>query len=223
MKNKLAAVIIAVSAVGSSNAYAGYGHEGKTYTKFDIGYGIQDHEQVVSGDHTGTASDSGGGFIYRAALGHYLLDELRVDFQLHFDRGLRSKQSFTSGANTVTMKGEESTFAGFFNVYYDWLNASNVTPYVNLGAGLTRNEFTSRITVDGGSESKGRKSSYGIGYKAGLGMAYHISTNVDFDIAYNYLKKGVDDYNITIPTANVTVKAEPDIAHALMFGIRLTY
>jgi opacity protein-like surface antigen len=121
------------------------------------------------------------------------------------------------------MKGDEATFAGFVNVYYDWLNQSNITPYVMLGAGLTRNEFTSRISVDGANETKGRKSKYGTGYKAGLGFAYHVGTNVDIDIGYSYLSKGVDKYNITIPSPAVSVVAEPDVVHSMMFGIRLTY
>jgi len=223
MKTKVAAILITMSVLSSNVAHAGYGHEGKVYTKLDLGYGIQDHDQTVTGTQVGKANDSGGGLMFNASLGHYFLDELRIDFQIHYDQGLKSKKSFISGADTVTMRGDEASFGGFVNFYYDWLNTSNVTPYVTVGAGLLRSEFTSKIAVNAANELKDKKSKYGISYKAGLGMAYHIGTNVDIDMGYSYIQKGVDKYNIAIPTAGVNVVAEPGIVHSVMVGIRLTY
>lgn len=222
MKTKIAAILLATSVMGANLAHAGYGHEGKIYTKLDLGYGIQDHDQTVSGLQVGEAKDSGGGLMFTGALGHYFLDELRIDLQVHFDQGLKSKKSFQYAGNTVTMRGDESSFGGFANVYYDWLNESLITPYVTVGAGLVRSEFTSKMMVLG-TESKDKKSKYGIGYKAGFGMAYHAGSNVDIDFGYNYIQRGVDKYNISIPTAGVNVVAEPGSVHAIMLGLRLTY
>lgn len=223
MKSKITALALSFAVLTSNVAQAGYGHEGKMYTKIDFGFGIQDHKQNITGAQTGGAEDSGNGLLFNAALGHYFLDELRLDFQLHFDQGIESKKSFVSGANTVSLKGKEQTIGAFANVYYDWLNASSITPYVTAGVGLTRNEFTTKIRVNNGAENRDKKSKYGVGYKAGIGMAYHAGSNVDIDFGYNYLTKGVEDYSFTIPTANVNVKAETDAVHSLMVGIRLTY
>lgn len=218
MKKTLFTLTTCAMILASSSAFAGYGHEGKTYTNIGLGYGVQDHNQEITGGSTASLKDMGDGLLGNLGMGYYLLDEFRVDFNIHYDRGFKSKKS----NGTVTARGKEVSVGLFGNAYYDLLNNSNVTPYVMLGAGFLRNEYKTEITV---SPNMGRenKSQYSIAYQAGMGLAYHAGSNVDIDFGYRYINKGSDEYKMTIISPAVNVKAAPDIVHAAIIGLRLTY
>lgn len=215
-----------VAAVGmmllSSNAYCGYGHEGKMYTILSMGYGVQDHEHDLTGAVTSSLNNTGNGLLANAGMGYYLLDEFRVDLQAHYDRGFKFKKTAVVGADSVDVRGKDVSIGGFANAYYDLLNASNFTPYAMVGVGFLRTEYKAEVKVNT-TTGKENKSKYNIAYQGGLGLAYHAGSSVDLDFGYRYITSQQPEYKMAITSPAVSLNAQPDIIHAAMFGIRLTY
>lgn len=222
MNKFITAAATATLVLLSSNAYCGYGHQGKMYTLLNLGYGVQDHQMDFTGAATGGLKNSGNGLLGQAGMGYYLLDELRVDLLVHYDRGFKFKKSGTLGATAVTARGKDISIGGFGNVYYDFLNSSNFTPYGMLGAGFLRTEYKATVNV-AGTDGKENKGKYNFAYEAGLGLAYHAGQGVDIDLGYRYITMQQPEYKMTLTSPAVTINAQPDIIHAAIVGLRLTY
>lgn len=219
---KLSTILGALSlGLLASTAYAGYGHEGKAYTKLDMGYGIQDSKQTLTRGLTAAGKDSGDGIVLSAGLGYYFMDELRVDLMAYYDRGMKSKTSTKSGATNVAIRGKEQSFGAFANAYYDVLNQSNVTPYIMGGAGFLRNEFKSEIVTT--ATGKQNKNKFAIAYQGGAGVSYHLSSSFDIDFGYRYIMKGSEEYKFTITNLNTDVKAKTSPVHAGIIGLKSTF
>ena len=220
MNKKLVIVGLIASSI-ATNAYAGFGHAGKSYLKVDLGAGAQETKQTLTRGLTASGDDLGTGILGGAGLGYYFMDELRVDLMLYFDRGMKAKKATKSGTTNVVMKGKEQSIGMFGNAYFDLLNNTDFTPYVMGGFGYLRNEFKSDITTT--TLNKGNKSRFNFGYQGGAGMSYHLSSNADLDIGYRYIHKGSDEYKITIESLNTDVKGEPGVVHAGIIGLRTTF
>jgi opacity protein-like surface antigen len=224
MNKNLTLVITLWSLLLSSSAYAGYGHEGKVYTKLDAGFGLQDNEQTITNNGVkAVGKDSGGGLLAGVGLGYYFMDELRVDGSFYYDRGMKTKKTVRAGGFDTTMRAKEQSFGGFANAYFDVLNSSNITPYVMGGVGFFRNEFKTEVTVQGEGVGKENKSKFGMGYQAGAGVSYHLSSNFDLDFGYRYIKKGSKEYKFRIESLDASVVAKTGPVHAAIIGIRSTF
>jgi opacity protein-like surface antigen len=221
MKKLALFVAVANICILSSNANAGYGHAGKAYTKLDLGWGVQQNKQTLSGTLATSGEDLGDGIAIGAGLGYYFFDSLRFDGMLYYDRGMKSKVNAVSGATNVTIRGKEQSLGFFVNATYDFLNSSNITPYVTGGAGFLRNEFKTEIVTS--TLNKAGKSSFNMAYQGGVGISYHISSALDIDLGYRYIKKGSDKYNLTLSAISTTVKAETEPEHVGIIGFRSTF
>lgn len=205
----------------SANSYAGYGHEGKGYTKLDLGMGAQENKQTLTRGLKTNGKDLGTGILAGGGLGYYFMDELRVDLMLYYDKGMKTKKSTRSGTTNVTIRGREESLGLFANAYFDILNRSDFIPYITGGLGYLRNEFKSTIITS--TEARENKSQFAFGYQAGLGVSYHLSSNFDLDFGYRFINKGAKEYKFTITSINTDVKAEPGIVHAGIIGLRSTF
>lgn len=207
----------------STLAFAGYGQDGKIYTKFDLGYGVQDIKQNITGGISSTTQ--GDGVIGFVGLGYYMLDEMRVEGSFFYDRGLRSKANATSAASEkLIVRGKERTIAAYATVYYDFLNTSNITPYISGGIGYMRNEFEAKISnLTTASESKAKKGRFTYGYLAGLGVAYHVASSLDIDFSYRYMQSSDSEYKMLDDTFGLNIVAKGGPVHAGTIGIRNTF
>ncbi len=81
------------------------------------------------------------------------------------------------------------------NIYYNFKDFYNFTPYVTIGAGLARNSTSgSKISTTYEGEVD-RSDLYGapqtnFAYKAGLGVKYKIKNNVDIGLQYQFVNLG---------------------------------
>jgi opacity protein-like surface antigen len=47
-----------------------------------------------------------------------------------------------------------------------------------------------------------------MGYQAGAGVSYHLSSNFDLDFGYRYIKKGSKEYKFRIESLDASVVAK---------------
>jgi opacity protein-like surface antigen len=224
MNKNLTLVITLGTLLLSSSAYAGYGQEGKVYTKLNAGFGLQNIEQTTTNNGVKAAGkDSGTGLLGEAGLGYYIMDELRVDGSFYFDRGMKTKKTVRAGGVDTTMRSKEESFGGFANAYFDVLNSSNIVPYVMGGVGFFRNDFKTEVTVQGEGVGKENKNKSGVGFQGGAGISYHLSSNFDVDFGYRYIRKGSKEYKFKIDSLDASIIAKTTPIHAAIIGIRSTF
>lgn len=96
----------------------------------------------------------------------------------------------------------------FFNVYADWHNSSDFTPYIGagLGMGFLSNDTTASVR-DGLSyfEDSKNKMNTVFAWNVGAGVSYAMTENVSADLAYRFVGLGenkVGDGFKTHPYAN---------------------
>lgn len=90
---------------------------------------------------------------------------------------------FSDGSGSVTLnrdllKIDVSTISVLSNIYLDFKNSSNFTPYVGGGIGFTHIEYDTDF-VD--------REDNVFAYQAGLGVDYAISNQVALGINYRYM------------------------------------
>lgn len=115
---------------------------------------------------------------------------LRVGLGFDYLPGFSAQANSPAGVTSLD-KTKLRTMAGFFNVFVDAGNFNGFKPYLVVGAGAAKNKtkdtsFTynsTRYTVAGASKTN-------FAYKAGLGVAYSVSEEVDVDVRYQYVDYG---------------------------------
>ena len=81
------------------------------------------------------------------------------------------------------------------NVYYDYYNSSNWTPYVGLGLGVAQQNFDS-VTINTDDDDTV------LAYQAMLGVAHAIDPYDNVDVGFGYRYFGTDEINVTSSTGN---------------------
>jgi len=103
-----------------------------------------------------------------------------------------------SGTDTSISKYQVKSLNIMANIYYDITTIKNITPYLNVGAGLARNsirEVDTRISnyEFAGSDTTttiGKTSKNSFAYKIGFGAEYKLSQDFNLDIRYQYVDLG---------------------------------
>jgi opacity protein-like surface antigen len=103
-----------------------------------------------------------------------------------------------SGTDTINSKYKVKSFTAMANIYYDILTINNITPYLNIGAGLAINKTKETETRDSDYGTAGTASTTtqvttsknSFAYKFGLGARYTLNQDFDFDIRYQYVDLG---------------------------------
>lgn len=80
----------------------------------------------------------------------------------------------------------------FLNFYYDFYSQSNCIPYVNLGLGLSRIDFTANI--EDIIEINRKETAFA--WQIGAGTYYKISDNLLTDFGFKYSQASFNDLDI---------------------------
>ncbi len=112
-----------------------------------------------------------------------------------------------------------SNQALMFNLYADYDNITNVTPYIGGGLGL------SRISIDyyAGDEDK-----FSLAWQLGVGLNIAATENLSFDIGYRYMYLGKASLSDTVyyPLYNITENRDFDMdsySHNIYMGLRYSF
>lgn len=217
-------LLIGTALIAIAQNASAFGREGKTYTKIDLGYGYETIKRDVTGDVTTSVKTNNRGLAAALGTGYYLLDELRIGVDLLYTNKFKGNDKKNASIQT---KSDVKTLGAFAEMYYDILTGSKFNPYVNLGYGIMRTEVNDTYTVSGVTGKGSAKAKTKAGYKAGLGVAYHINTSVDLDIGYTMFKQNSSSKNktnaITSTAPAVNSSFKPNSLQMLMVGIRYTF
>ena len=222
------------------------------------------------------------GFSGDIGFGYALSDSIRTDVTLNMSKGSKklkdvelgtlvtndkfgsietlkvvSTTDMTITGGTVALKNsvslKEKKLGLMANAYYDFNNASEFTPYVMAGVGVSRGSLEAKISgyetgtagnaVKTASETIKSKNSTSIAYQVGVGVGYEMSKDIFLDVGYkmsgtsgSYKFKKADlaaaDTTVTPATTAgilngiVTDKdkfGSPKLQHTLTAGVRFAF
>ena len=146
------------------------------------------------------------------------------------------KVTFEADGNSETIDAPEGISSFFINelrtqslmlnAYYDFKNTSKFTPYVSVGAGVTRVKNTQTLNPQFSEEANLGLSdtSNSFTWSAGAGVAYKVTENVALDLAYRYVDAGEVEFKNNIDLENAKLKSTADLtSHDYSLGIRYNF
>lgn len=142
----------------------------------------------------------------------------------YFDAPMSSSHSFNT-----------KIYSLFANVYYDFVNDSDFTPYVGGGLGGAYLDVTSDTTIHSSGwsyDANGNTGQWNFAWNLGGGVAYKVSDNMALDFGYRYSDFGTADsssrkhhfVNVS-PTEQIPIrfKSKADLAaHEFILGLRIS-
>jgi len=218
------------------------------------------------------------GFAGDIGFGYALSDSIRTDVTLNMSQGKKTLKDVTlsnaigkvSNASYSNKDGKSYVAAGtadaklltskvslkekklglMANAYYDFNNASEFTPYVMAGVGVSRGSLEAKISgyetgttgdLKTASETIKSKNSTSIAYQVGVGVGYEMSKDIFLDVgykmsgtsgSYKFKKADLADATTTPAAAAgrlngiVTDKdkfGSPKLQHTLTAGVRFAF
>ncbi len=168
------------------------------YTQLNIGYA---YGRKSKGDFA--TSKMSNSILYEVEVGYKVNKNFRTSISLDYMPNFKNNYStiinYPSEIPLYTLIESYNTrvksFATMFNVYYDIVNVNNFSPYINIGAGASRNRtsFSTNITNSTGFNqtihySDAWKNNFA--YKMGIGVRVLFNSNFEFDLRYQYVNLG---------------------------------
>ena len=134
--NKQLLSVAAIAALGVAGT-AVAGEAGQYYTKIDAGYSISSRQEVKGVDFIDNSSFSKGyrGVNVGLGLGYNITDCTRVDVTVQYSN-LINRRKKISGQNVYPPFMGVDSFRSMVNVYYDFVNDSDIVPFVTAGIGI---------------------------------------------------------------------------------------
>lgn len=203
--------------------------DSKMYLKGNAGAGFSKakasgkvNANLIAAQSNYAISKAGKGFVGSVAIGSVLGSNVRTDLEVFFDGGNKSKYS---AANATTQKGsmKTSSITGLVNAHYDFKNTTNLTPFITIGAGYGSSKYKVSVAqLNANPARQFNKSSAGVAFQAGVGVAYSVAHKVNLELGYRYISKGGKTKTITIDTNN-TIRANKSstTSNVIMAGLRI--
>jgi opacity protein-like surface antigen len=228
----------------STEAFADFDRENKTYLDLDIGWGsggvsrkfiasIPNGAEILT-----SASKDNQGIMANFGMGTYLLRELRVGINAIYSPKIRGKTepiviaatnlpnlTGVSNGSKVGEKIEQMVLGGFVNVGYDFLNRSNIIPFVGLGYGIIRSEFKQSIVDASGQSVRKTDTQTRQSMQLELGIGYHVTQAMDIVGKFTMFPRGLSkkkDVTLQLDT-NAYSTIKQDNLRILSLGVRYTF
>lgn len=182
---KLAAIAVLSSASFSAFAADDMSAGKDFYAQLNAGYafGLKDSKKTEEFGKTGKSYSIGleGG----AKVNEFLAVGLGFDYLPKF----KAEFNYPTGSSGDKMKVK--TMAAFFNVFVNAGEFNGFTPYLVLGAGASKSKSSNfNATKDGVTGTVSGASKTNFAYKAGLGVKFAASEEIDIDVRYQYVDYG---------------------------------
>lgn len=186
----------------------------KPYLKGTIGYARQDY--TISGSHVNHFK--GDGVMGTVGVGYSWYNNMRAELEFYLDDGI----SGSHGAGKGNYKSEIKTYAGLFNVAYDFKNSSPVTPFVLAGLGYAKHRFEVHGVRGDGRSVVAKKNHGAFMYQLGAGLGFDIDKNLSLEASYRAINKGTKSVLEKTSTGQ-TIKhsRRGDFQHAFLLGVRI--
>lgn len=171
-------------------------------------------------------------------LGYRLNENVRVEGRLAYRKNEFNETQYGTGARNghdYVLNGELSSKTFTLEGFYDFPNATALTPYVKAGLGVSKNEYSARLggnyvaanfdrfdgTVDGYYDNYADGDSTEFSYTVGFGGSYDVSPRVALYGEYQYITFG--DVKTGQDSFTDGFKVDDASAHELMAGVRVNF
>lgn len=173
------------------------------------------HVKADIGGVVGKYSDNVAGVAL--ALGYDFNERNSIPIRTEIEFATRGKaETSVYGLWGTPVKGDFNVRVSslFANVYYDFHNQSDFTPYIGAGLGAARLKGESKVS-SGGYKFSGSKTEWDFAWNVGAGVAYKLTDMVSLDLGYRYSdfgsisEDGFDDMDFT--------------GHEVLLGVRFAF
>lgn len=210
LKSFLGAALAGALALGSSLAYA---QTGPIYITPKLLYSHQSinsfnsttNGSIITSYSGGDKTDNvfGGGLAIGYDFGAVGYTPFRAELEF-LARGASEASYGTRTSGVIPITGgtvasahslKVKAYTVFANVYYDFINDSDFTPYIGGGLGAAYLDTTSSVTMyhhvtPAGRSVDGNQDTVNFAWNLGGGVAYRISDTVALDFGYRYTDFG---------------------------------
>jgi opacity protein-like surface antigen len=128
--------------------------------------------------------DSDPGLALTGALGYDFGCNVRLEAEAGYQENDLDKIGLKGTGVSLKASGETTSVSGLLNGYYDFINASSLTPFVSAGIGLAK------VKVDDvsllGENIPGKADGTAMAYQVGGGFSYALNYNLALDLKYRY-------------------------------------
>lgn len=216
------------------NANAVTGLKGSYYLVMNGGVMSQSMRQTyvetTNGGFKGDFRKTGMGPLMQVGMGYNILDDLRIDAVLHYDKGAKSKVKTIFGVDKYSLKARETSIGALANLYYDLSVNTKFMPYVMGGVGFMKNTIRTQYENSLSKKGSASKGLSKMAYQFGFGMNIHLGKHWDMDLGFRMINKGQkkkkknDIYSqyvdVTFTDTNSKVYTKPSSVRALMIGLK---
>lgn len=159
------------------------------------------------------------------AIGMDFWPQQMVPLRLEIEYGLRgnSEKNWTEdGRYTSEVKGLWNNSTLFANVFWDFRNDSQFTPYIGGGIGLAFNYTGYDVTLHNGETFSADDRFTNFAWNVGAGFSYDLNEMVAFDASYRFVGLGYNEITKTIYGRDIKIANEP-YNNEFMLGLRFNF
>ncbi len=144
---------------------------------------------------------------------------LEVEFAL---RGNSEKNWYDNGVNLSSVKGTWNNSTLFANVFWDFHNDSNFTPYIGAGLGMAFNYTGYDFTTHDGETFSVDDRFTNFAWNAGAGVSYSLNEIVAIDASYRFVGLGYNEVSGYKNGRKYEIANEP-YNNEFMVGLRFSF
>lgn len=145
--------------------------------------------------------------------------DLRTDARTEWDA--KTNNFYGINISDYNMKVEWNIQTAFFNLYWDFHNDSDFTPYVGAGAGLGIVYNKYKVESPYGDWSKSDYQTV-FAWNVGAGCSYAITDSLSADLAYRFIGLGYSETEATVFNQTQKIGMAPYI-NEFSLGLRYTF
>lgn len=216
----IAACLLALTLMLSGVAFA---EKGGFYGSVKVGGSYLDATKTLSSNSTGNNSsskfDKEAGVFGLAAGYNWMDSDLPIRTELEYMYTGDFKYKYSDSNASLTDKINLQTL--MLNVYWDFYNSTDFTPYINGGVGAAWvSEDFSTTTIS----TPSNKTSTNFAFNLGAGVGWSLTESVILDLAYRYDYYG-NGKQVTGTSAGVNIESQvKDLGtHKALLGLRYQF
>ena len=127
----------------------------------------------------------------------------------------------SGNARSMTLKSQYNMHTIFANLYYDFHNDTDFTPYVGGGLGLAIIDYKIEASGNGGSDSYNETLNT-FAYNLGLGCSYDFTDVITADLAYRFVGTNYHETDKSLRGQKISLGSS-NYANEISLGLRFNF
>lgn len=175
----------------------------------------------------GSGVDDYGQFTLGGALavGLDLWQQQMIPLRLEIEFALRGNSEHTwtdDGRYSSEVKGLWNNSTLFANLFWDFHNDTQFTPYIGAGLGMAFNYTGYEITLHNGEKFSFDDRFTNLAWNAGAGFSYDINEFLALDASYRFVGLGYNELSHSAYGVTTKIENEP-YNNEFLLGVRLNF